>query len=615
MPRCVAAVVVVVTLASGASACRQPPAPDLAPLADDFALTTLSFSPSRATQAGLHAYVDPRTGDTLRLDGMLDDFSPPALRRRRLFYRYTETRLEQIARDRLDEQTRADYDLLVRGLAWERFSLDTERFYQRKPQLYPEVLGSALLANIDLAYADTATRAWDLTRRLEEVPAYVADAMVNLLASNDVWRRVALRETAGVIDLVRGAGAEFVHGTPAEARYRAALPAALAALWHYQWFVRDTLSRRGEYDWRMGRAMFERKWRDVLRVSETPDELLRAAEDSMDAVRARMLRLALPLHDAWFPEHRHRGDSAAVLNAVVYEVLARIGAQHTRRDSLVARARLDVATLEKFVTVRRVLSQDDFSNLEVIPTPVFLRGIHGASGAVAAPALQPRLGAFYWVTPVPDAWPWEWAEARLREYNRYRMLELAMHEAVPGHLVQGTYANRVAPPWRRLLRMLCASGPYVEGWAVYAERMMRREGMTGGDSVEARLMELKADLRLYADVVIDVRLHTTRMPTDSAVAILVRKAFQEGPEAVAKLQRAQLDYVQLSTGAVGLREWFGFRRAVEAREGRAFSLCRFHDAALSYGPLPVPVVERLFLDGVPPPAVMPASRCRAPASS
>jgi uncharacterized protein (DUF885 family) len=583
-------------------------------LATEFVYTSLSFAPSNATQVGLHTFVDPKTGDTLRLDAMLDNFSPAALDHQRAYYRGFAARLDSIPRARLDAQTQADYDLLSNAVKFARFSLDSERFFHRRPQLYPEVLGNALFANISLEYADTAARARDLAARLAAVPVFVERAVLNLDASNDVYRKVALEELAGVVDLINGPGAAFVKGTPAESAYRAAQGPALAALAHYAVFVRDTLPKRGAADWRMGRSMFAQKWAYYLQASVTPDEMLQSAEDSMRAIRGEMLALAQPLHDAWFPGHRHTGDSAAVLNAVVGEVLARIGQDHTNRDSLVEVGQRTVADLEKFVVDHRILSQTDFSNVRVIPTPPFMRGTYGVGGAVFAPALQPKLSSFYWVTPIPKEWPAADAEAKLREYNRYKMLSLTIHEAMPGHLVQGDYANRVTPEWRRLLRAVYGTNTYIEGWAVYAEQMMEAMGENGGDAVQAHLVALKADLRMYANVIIDVRLHTRGMNGDSAVALMTRDAFQERPEAVAKLQRAELDYVQLNTYPVGVREWWDFRRAAEAKEGKGFNLCRFHDTVLSYGPISVPAVRALYFAHVAPTATMPPSRCEAAGS-
>ena len=261
-------------------------------LANDFVFTTLSFSPSGATQVGLHVLVDPKTGDTLRLDGMLDDYTPASIAHQRAYYRSVDSQLTAIGRDRLDPQTQADYDLLYNGMKFAAFSLDSERFYQRKPQLYPEVLGSALFANISLEYADTATRSRDLTARLEKVPWFVGVAVLNLNASNDVYRKVALDEMSGVADLINGPGATFVKGTPSEARYKAAQGPALAALAHYAAYVRDTLPKKGTFDWRMGRSMFDQKWKYYLQASVTPDEMLKSAEDSMRTIRHEMLMLA-----------------------------------------------------------------------------------------------------------------------------------------------------------------------------------------------------------------------------------------------------------------------------------------------------------------------------------
>jgi hypothetical protein len=602
----------VAALAAGSACSRQ--GSRFPALADEFVYTSLSFSPSGATQVGLHVFVDPKTGDTLRLDGMLDDYTTVGLDHQRAYLRDFETRLAAIGRERLDPQTQADYDLLANAVAFARFSLDSERFYQRRPQIYPEVLGSALFANISLEYADTATRARDLTRRVEGIPAFVSAAVANLSASNEVYRRVALEELAGVVDLIKGMGAAFVKGTPSAARYDTATRVALAELGRYASFVRDTLSRKAAFDWRLGRAMFDTKWKYYLQASVSPEEMLKSAEDSMRTIRHEMLQLAGPLHASWFPAHRHTGDSAAVLNAVVGEVLARIGQEHANRDSLVEVGQRTVADLEKFVVDHHVLSQTDFSNLRVIPTPVFERGSYGVGGAVFAPALQPNLSAFYWVTPVPKEWSTATAEAKLREYNRYKMLSLTIHEAMPGHIVQGDYANRVTPEWRRLLRAVYGTNTYVEGWAVYAEQMMEAQGANGGDAVKAHLVGLKADLRMYANVIIDVRLHTMNMRGDSAVALMVRDAFQERPEATAKLQRAQLEYVQLNTYPVGVREWWDFRRAAEQQEGTSFNLCRFHDAVLSYGPIPVPAVRKLYFAKVAPTATMPPSRCEAKGS-
>jgi hypothetical protein len=578
-------------------------------LATEFVYTTLEFSPSYATQAGLHQMKTADRG-TINLNQVLDDFSPGSLRTQRSYYKGFIARLKALPKSGMDAQTRADLELLQNAADFALFSLDKEHYYSWRPQLYSENLGNALFANISLEYADTATRARDLTMRVEGIPRFVDDAIRNLTASNEIYRNVALESVDGVVDLIKGMGAQFVKGTPSEARYATAQANALKSLEKYSSFIKNDLPSKPQRDWRIGKTLFNEKWKYYLQISQSPAQMLRAAEDSMRTTRSEMLRLATPLHAQWFPQHNHSAlSSRDRLNTVVSEVLARIGSEHTNRDSLVEQATRDAVMLQKFVMDKKLMSVTDFSNLKVIPTPLFMRGIYGVAGAVFAPALQPELNTFYWVTPISKDWTNERAESKLREYNKYKMLTLTIHEAIPGHTVQGYYANLITPDWRRLLRAVFGNTPYIEGWAVYTEHMMEDMGMNGGDPVKAKLTNLKGMLRIYTNAIIDIRLHTMGMAGDSAVAMMINEAFQERPEAEAKLQRAQLDYVQLNSYWAGVSEWTRLRNEAERKEGKNFNLCRYHDTVLLYGPVPVPTVRQLYFAHVKPTAKAMPSRC------
>ena len=164
------------------------------------------------------------------------------------------------------------------------------------------------------------------------------------------------------------------------------------------------------------------------------------------------------------------------INRVVGEVLARIADRHATPDSYMADARQDLAEARAFVEQKHLLTLPPRSNLQVIPTPDFMRGIYSVGGFDPAPALEPQLGAFYWVTPVPASWPKERAESKLREYNFYKLKLLTIHEAMPGHYVQMEVANDVQPKSRRVLRSVFGNNPYIEGWAEFATQTMLDEG-------------------------------------------------------------------------------------------------------------------------------------------
>src|SRR5690606_29318348 len=110
---------------------------------------------------------------------------------------------------------------------------------------------------------------------------------------------------------------------------------------------------------------------------------------------------------------------------------------------------------------------------------------------------------FYAVSPIPEDWTDEQATSFLTEYNDYMIHDLSIHEGVPGHYLQLDHANR--HPGR--LRAVLQSGPFIEGWAVYAEGVMADEGYLGGDPL-FKLTVLKMRLRSITNTLLDIGIHT-----------------------------------------------------------------------------------------------------------
>jgi len=230
----------------------------------------------------------------------------------------------------------------------------------------------------------------------------------------------------------------------------------------------------------------------------------------------------------------------------------------------------------------------------VIDTPEFMRGIYAVGGFNAAPPLQPELGAFYWITPIPKTWPKDRIESKLREYNNYGLQQLTIHEAMPGHYVQLEYANDVQPKSRRLLRNIFGNGPYIEGWGVYAQQLMTDQGYPDNSS-GMRLTLGKQLLRVLANTILDVRLQTMGMTDQQALDLMIKDTYQEKEEATAKLQRAKLSSCQLPTYFAGWKGWLQVRDRYQQKQGSKFSLKEFHERALKESALPLPTLENLLL--------------------
>ena len=112
-----------------------------------------------------------------------------------------------------------------------------------------------------------------------------------------------------------------------------------------------------------------------------------------------------------------------------------------------------------------------------------------------------RRATYYNVMPL-DEIPADRAESHLREYNRWMLPILNIHEAIPGHYAQLVYANK--SPSR--IKAIFGNGAMVEGWAVYGERAMLESGY-GDNTAEIWLIYSKWLLRSVFNTILDYSVH------------------------------------------------------------------------------------------------------------
>ncbi len=564
-----------------------------------FTREVLALRPVSATGAGYHRHTDARTGQTLVLDDLLDDYSAAGLRRRRARLADLRRQLNPFRGAKLDAQERIDFRMMRDALDGFALELDRIQEYRHNPTVYSNTLGFAIFVPMVQQYAPLAVRLQHLFARLEKIPEFLAQARANLADTDPVYTLAAVQGTDGNVSVVEHQLQQLVQQSGSadlRARYDRIVAATIGELREFKRFLTEELARRSTGTWRLGPALYGQKLRSALGTDMTPEELLARAERRVAELRRAMLAAAAPLHAQWFPGHGEHSELAAQArqNQIIREVLDRIAEEHSRRDALLENARSDLDSIRRFIREKQIVSLPDHDNLEVIETPVFIRSSYGVGGFFSAPPLEPELGAFYWVTPIPPEWSEERAEQKLREYNRYTLQILTIHEALPGHYVQFEHANQLKPESRRVLRAVFANGPYVEGWAMYAETQMLASGYLDHDP-RMELMHQKWELRSVGNAVLDVRLHARNMTDQEALDFMMRDTFQEKPEAEAKLVRAKLSSAQLPTYFVGLVGWQEIRQAAEGKQGPGFNRREFHDRALDVGPIPLPELRKLMV--------------------
>src|SRR5690606_24911300 len=222
-------------------------------------------------------------------------------------------------------------------------------------------------------------------------------------------------------------------------------------------------------------------------------------------------------------------------------MIDKLSAQHVGRDQFFDEIKRQIPLLAEFVREHDLLDQDASRPLVVRETPEYMRG-GGAGASVSAPGpFNPTANTYYNVSPL-DAYSDEQAESFLREYNQWVLQVLNIHEAIPGHYTQLLHANK-SPS---LVKSLVGNGAMIEGWGVYAERMMREEGW--GDQEPAMWLTYgQWNLRVVTNAILDYAVHVLGMTEDAAMDLLRREAFQEQTEAANKWRRVKLSQVQLTS--------------------------------------------------------------------
>ncbi len=526
--------------------------------------------------------------------------------------------LTDIPRAALDADGRLELDTIRNQLELARFAIEVEDLWHSDPLGYTYLISAGLDDLVSRDFAPLETRAQSVAARLEGLPEFIAQILANL-ADPAALRRpqteVALAQLAGLETLISVELPErTAEASEAERkRIAVAIPEALAAVDSLAAHLEAAIPK-AEGTWRLGSKPFATKLALTLQTELSADELLRLAYSEHARVSDEMYFLAEELDAGMNIKTRKRaaahgaGANPSERASMIREVLSELAADHPRPEQLRAAAEANLSRLDAFVRAQALVPTDDAEVLEVIWTPPHAQGVAIAGLAAPAPldADKPGLPSFYLVQPLPKTWDEFTRDSFLREYNTFMLEILSIHEAIPGHFVQLYWGKREPSKVRRVFQ----NGPFVEGWAVYTERLMVEAGYAGAgpepgakrprglskalwavqtdDALRAkaiRLHGLKFYLRTVTNAILDHEIHAGDMGRDEAVEFMVERSFQERGEAEGKWTRAQITSTQLSTYFVGATAWFRLRAQAEAMPD--FDLMRFHEAALGHGAPPV----------------------------
>ena len=554
-------------------------------VSDPFLLFAMEVSPVEATALGQH-----------RFDARLPDITAEGRSYRRGLWAAMIAMLGKIDPARLDPREQVNYAILKNELQYRVWQNDVLQEWAWNPQIYNDTAAGSLysLAARDFAPWDVRLKA--ATARMEALPGFLLESRKQLDPARvpKIFAETVAKQNGGILEIAEGMlapHADALQGAD-RVRFDKALATLKVAVADQQTWLETVLVPGAKGDFRLGAAFYDQKMKFALMSDMTRPQLKARALKAKADTRAEMYKLArgvlagrtgappLPLRP-----------TAVQQQAAIEAALQLSYAKRPARGDLEQRARETTAQATDFVRANGLVRMPD-GPVKIITMPKFQQGNAVAYNDPPGPFEKGQQN-FYAVSPIPAEWTDVQATSFLSEYNDYMIHDLSIHEAMPGHYLQLDHSNRS----NDLLRAYLYSGPFVEGWAVYAEGMMADAGYLDGDPL-FRLTVLKMRLRSITNTLLDIGIQTEGMSRDQAMDLMMKGAFQAEREAAGKWVRANLSSVQLLSYFTGYSEHMALREEAKRRWGKGYTLRRYNDTVLSFGSPPVKYVRALMF-GLP----------------
>lgn len=543
----------------------------------------LPLNPVAATQIGKHDY-----------DAKLDDLSAAGRQKLVDFSKKLLTELDAIDTRKLSRENQIDAAILRNQLRSDIWNLETLQSWAWDPQVYSGLAGGAIYNLMARDFAPMPQRLRSATARMEKIPTLFTQMRENLDPARvpKIHAETVAKQNAGLLSLIDGLVMPYADQIQGEDRkkFDEAVAGLRKAVAEQQKWLDETLVPNAKGDFRLGQTLYDEKLQYSLNSSLSRAEIKQRAESELKRVRGEMYSIAqavlkdkagapaMPANPT--PEQQQKAIEAALELAY---------ADRPARDKVVDFAKQTLADATKFTREHDLVTVPN-DPVKVILMPEFQRGVAVAYCDSPGP-LDKGLDTYYAISPIPDDWSKEQVDSFLREYNSRMIHLLSIHEAMPGHYLEGVHSAKSYSVLRSVLR----SGLFAEGWAVYTEDMMADAGYLDNDPL-LRLVQLKFYLRTIANAILDQGVHVDNWTREQAMELMTKQAFQQEREAAGKWVRAQLTSAQLPTYFVGAQEHFDMRKAVEAKLGDQFNAKAYHDKVLSYGAPPVRYVREMMLD-------------------
>ncbi len=536
---------------------------DLGRLVDAFLKREYEESPVRASGLGLTDY-----------DEKLDDVSAEAFERRKAEDAKWLRTFDAVRDDGLDDDERIDRDFLISILRG-REILEPQRLWKKQPTTYLNP-GLSGVFTLFLHRMRPEAELVDAARsRLEQVPQSIRDGMANLdwSLTPPIYAERAIGQAKAAVRYARELVPAEVQAPALREKLAAAGARAAQAFEEFAAFL-ETNKAKASGSYAIGEEAYTALLKEKELLPYDARTLRERGRVEWDRLDREMRRIAKGIDGS--------EDWVALLE--------RLNEVHASSpDEMRAEYAGWTERARDYLRRTGLVTLPPGEECTVEPSPHFQRPVLAVASYQGPPQFSPSMHGHFFVPYPPDGTPQAEVQERLAGNSTHDIPTTSVHEAYPGHHWHVSTVKWKAPS---AVRKVFWTSYFGEGWALYAERVMREQGFF--EDSRDLLYQLQATIFRAARIVVDTSLHLGDMTFDEAVDFMMRRANQTAPNARAEVGRYCSWPTQASAYLTGMLEIADIRSRYLKRLGRSdvAALRQFHDAIASTGSMPTTLAER-----------------------
>ena len=577
--RGVVAALLAIAFVAAAGCTKQPPPVNVPPPPDPSATARAAWNdfaaafiesyfkshPFFAAQAGRHEF-----------DGQMADWSATGLQTEIDRLKHQRTQAEGIAEEPLEPAQRFERGYLLSVIDSELFWLDQAKAPFKNPAWYINNLDPELYLSRD--YAPLEKRLTGYIGYARAIPRIAEQIKANL--QTPLPKPLIERGIAGF-----GGFAEF---------FRNDVPKVFAS-------VKDEQAQKDLLDANSAaaKAMEDLKtW--LVSQRKTGTDAFALGEPLYAAMLKQTERVDVPVADVEAIGRADLERNTAALKAACEEYLPK-GTIRACIDKMSANkpkggpveaARVLLKDLRAFIVEKDFVTIPGTEEALVAVAPPYNRG-NFAYINIPGP-YEKGVASVYNISPPDPKWPLKEREAYIP--GMATLTFTSAHEVWPGHFLQFLHANRNPSK----IAALWVGYAYAEGWAHYCEELMWEEGY-GNGSAEIHIGQLKDALLRDVRFLSSIGMHTHGMTLAQSEKMFLQSAYADPGNARQQAARGTYDpaYLNYTLGKLMIRklraDWVAKQTSGNANAEPMKDWKAFHDAFLSYGGPPIPLVRQAMV--------------------